>query len=241
MSNQYGPRIVTDGLVLCLDAANRKSYPGTGSTWYDLSGRNNHVVADATYSPSYNSNGYFTFGGGDNFETRSAAEVMNSQITMICWYNQTGNGNGAPRLIETHMLNSTFSYSNAICVDTDSAIRAWIDINGTSSARRESRDTVSGTAYPKNNWRMVAYTYSGVAGSSTIYVNGSAVSANEVSGTVSNANIDDINIITIGAYADGHTANYFQGHIAICQIYSSALSASEILQNYNATKGRFGL
>ena len=43
MSNLYGPRIVTDGLVLHLDAGNRKSYPGSGSTWYDLSGQDNHL------------------------------------------------------------------------------------------------------------------------------------------------------------------------------------------------------
>ena len=59
-----GGQIVTDGLVLCLDAANKDSYPGSGTTWYDLSGNGYNSTAAGTVGPTFNSNGYFEFTGG---------------------------------------------------------------------------------------------------------------------------------------------------------------------------------
>jgi hypothetical protein len=63
-----GPNIITDGLVLALDAGSERSYPGTGTTWYDLSGQNAH--AEAVNMPTWNSNGYFEFDGtNDEFHS----------------------------------------------------------------------------------------------------------------------------------------------------------------------------
>jgi hypothetical protein len=71
MSNNYGPRIVTDGLVLCLDAADRNSYPGSGSTWYDLSGNNyNGTISGATFT-TFNNNGVFYFYQNDSISFSS--------------------------------------------------------------------------------------------------------------------------------------------------------------------------
>ena len=67
MSNNYGPKIVTDGLVLCLDAADQNSYPGSGNTWYDLSGNgNNGTLVNGV---GYNSGnlGSLVFGGVDDY------------------------------------------------------------------------------------------------------------------------------------------------------------------------------
>ena len=61
MASFVGPNIVTNGLVLALDAASERSYPGSGTTWYDLSGQGAH--AEAVNMPTYNSNGYFEFDG----------------------------------------------------------------------------------------------------------------------------------------------------------------------------------
>ena len=62
MSTKYSPKIVTDGLVLCLDAANSKSYPGSGTSWNDLSRNNN--TGTLTNGPTYTS----SFGGSSVFD-----------------------------------------------------------------------------------------------------------------------------------------------------------------------------
>ena len=79
MSNLYGPRIVTDGLVLHLDAGNSKSYPGSGSTWYDLSGNGNNYTIDAS-GFAYNSSGYFSMANGGI----SKVGTMNTTSTCTC-------------------------------------------------------------------------------------------------------------------------------------------------------------
>ena len=66
MSLRHSPRLVTDKLVVCFDSLNPTSYPGSGSTWYDLSGNNNHCSFNAT--PTY-ANGVFTFNGTSHYGT----------------------------------------------------------------------------------------------------------------------------------------------------------------------------
>ena len=245
MANLYGPRIVTDGLVLHLDAGNRKSYPGSGSNWYDLSGNGNNVIKDSTYQPTHNSNGYFSFTGGQNFETQSASISFSSEITMICWYRQTGAGltGSAPRLLEMSISTSNASpaYGHAIVVDTDYGVRGWVDTQGTVSARIEILDS---DPLPSNTWRMLSYTYAGTSGSSKMYYNDIAQNLTRTVPS-SSSNLDDVSIITIGAISDyktyQHNEHYFVGDISMCHVYNKALSADEIRQNYNALKGRFGL
>ena len=89
MSNQYGPRIVTNGLVLCLDAGNNKSYPGSGTVWNDLSGNNfNGILTNGpTYSPS--SGGGIVFDGVNDYI--SLGSVLNNSFTglsfsFFCYY-----------------------------------------------------------------------------------------------------------------------------------------------------------
>jgi len=67
MATNYNPKITTDGLVLCLDAANPKSYPGSGTAWFDISGnsRNGTLTNSPTFSSS--NQGYFSFDGTDDF------------------------------------------------------------------------------------------------------------------------------------------------------------------------------
>lgn len=75
----HSPKIVTDGLVLCLDAANPKSYPGTGTTWNDLSGNeNNFTIDDSGFT--YNSSGYFSMANGGIFKSGT----MNTSSTCTC-------------------------------------------------------------------------------------------------------------------------------------------------------------
>ncbi len=233
----HGASIVRDGLVLHLDAANPKSYSGSGTVWNDLSGNGNHVTMDSVYVPVYNSSGYFYFNGGANFETQSANIVLSSEVTLSGWYKRTGSGGGSPRILETHQTGALVSASNCLAVDTDGSLRAWVDVNGTTSSRIGDAD--DSTQYGLNIWKMFTMTYNG--SQVKIYVNG----VNTASYSGSNSNIDDANIITIGAISDintyTHNAHYFTGNISISKIYNRALSTTEIQQNFEATRDRYGI
>ena len=102
----YNPRTITDGLVLCLDAANTKSYPGSGTTWTDLSGNGNHHTI--TGSPPYNSTnlGRFTLDGStQGFTKTSAINGTSSSNTVVIWYSTT---DGAELWIRGNQSNGTY-------------------------------------------------------------------------------------------------------------------------------------
>ena len=113
MAVQYNPGIVTDGLVMCLDAANRKSYPGTVTGWFDLSGNENTGVL--TNGPVYNNEnaGYFTLDGTNDFiNGTSISSQFTADITAEAWVYVTSAGVDWVRIIGTGanpIGNRTFS------------------------------------------------------------------------------------------------------------------------------------
>ena len=87
MGLAHSPKIVTDGLVLCLDAANKKSYPGSGNTWFDLSGNNNNFTISNTSTFTHNTNGYFDMTGGNI--SRNALVTNSTLCTCVFWIKTT--------------------------------------------------------------------------------------------------------------------------------------------------------
>jgi hypothetical protein len=215
-----GPNIVTDGLVLSLDAANTKSYPGSGTVWTDLSGNgsNGTLINGPTFS-SVNG-GSIVFDGSNDYApigttgfpfgtspgTLSAWANVNT-ISGLHWIISYGTANtNQSRFLGT--INSVYYFGGYNGVD--------ITYNG---------------AIP-NVWFNMVGVYDGT--NASMYINGvlvvgpSARSWNTVPG---NAQIG----------RQTNTGEYWSGNIAQASIYNRVLSASEIAQNFNATKGRFGL
>ena len=150
MAGIGGPDIITDGLVLYLDAANSKSYPGSGTTWKDLSGKGNDSAL--TNGPNYRSTGMgsFLFDGTDDYSTLPYNSSMDNDYTTVSvWIKSTFvTGNNSYRFIfdsighkvifyvdepDTlifHVITTTggdlASYSNSI-ISEDS----WLNIVGT--------------------------------------------------------------------------------------------------------------
>jgi len=221
----FSPRIVTGGLVLALDAADKNSYPGTGTSWRDLSGTG--YVGTLTNGPTFSNSkcGSITFDGTDDYVTGTTTGLVNTVISMDVWFNLNSSkiysaliGSNVPEKYEILTKNGThvevslqgtnyMQYNNILSLNT------WTNITVTA---------VSGT-----QWKM--YKNGTYLGNPTSYTG-----TWQVSGT-SITNFD------VGRIRNDVATFAFSGNVSSVKIYNRELSATEVLQNYNATKTRFGL
>ena len=232
MAPNYGPKIVTNGLVLCLDAANRKSYPGSGTTWKDLSKNGNDGTLVNGVGFSAENNGYMGFDGVDDFVGFTSFNFGN-ELTVICFVNPLETNN-----IQTLFANSAGGLST-------NGIRLFMNrfLNNTRSITIEVGNGSSGdnTTTTSNNlvlygvWQHIAFTLSKNTGLGIIYYNGSPITSGNLSVINYNAN----NPFRLGRFTDGQFP--LHGKVSTYNIYNRALTAAEIRQNYNALKGRYGL
>jgi hypothetical protein len=93
MSLQHSPRIVTDGLVLCLDAANRQSYPGSGTVWTDLAGSNNGTLTNGPTFSSANGGSLVFDGSNDYINLQNPSALNLTELTVSAWVRTTTNAN----------------------------------------------------------------------------------------------------------------------------------------------------
>ena len=237
MSYRTGPKIVTDGLVLCLDAGDRNSYPGTGSTWGDLSGNgyNNTLIN----SPSFNvsNGGNIIFDGANDYSQITSSSTLNgiTDVSAGCWINIISSGTaGNPGGILNRYYNTTGHNGWAM-----QAVISSNQVAFSFSGRESSAAYFSNTTnynYELSTWYYVVGTKQGT--SWKVYVNGNLKLNNtNGNGTTTFAN----NTIYFGGYPQFGAQYRSNFKIALCKIYNRALSGDEITQNYNATKGRFGL
>ena len=218
-----GPHIVTDGLVLNLDAANTKSYPGTGTTWSNLATTSNN--ATLTNGPTFNSanGGSIVFDGTNDYV--STALTSTNSFTWNVWYKTNTVSNG---------------FRNIISIRTNSYILMLLDDDTNNMGFWASDTLTSGPSLnmgpiSTNTWYFATFVREGnnITNGYKTYMNGS-FRGNSNTGIWSSADP-----IIIGGRTDA--TQFLNGNIANVSIYNRALSASEVLQNYNATKSRFGL
>ena len=234
MAVHAGPDIVTDGLVLCLDAANPKSYPGSGVTWGDVGTNNNSfsLVNGPVYSTQ--NNGYFTFDGINDYALSSASVGNPStfpNLTHIIWFYPTSAGQIVVELGQ-QAINTSWHDSN-IEIDSGGVVRfsTW---HGSFSNR------VTSTAQSFNKWYQFAMTYSATSTKCEGYINGLSVGttfftrAYSFTGNVFYALCaTDSTNMSSAAYAGGRVGMY--------AFYNRELTITEIQNNFNALRGRFGL
>ena len=240
-----GPKIVTDGLVLALDAANTKSYPGSGTTWYDLSGNGNNgtLVNGVGYSGA--DNGSLVFDGVNDYVTVDypALALSIPSMTVVLWIKTT----------TTTTVSIFGSYNNlspspiifAINLNKGLATRDTISIGYTGvyirdTANRYLTGYVNSPLYDGNwhcfVWRIV----NSSANAHEVFFDGNKqnlVNTDETSPS-SFTNFEfPIGINSFhgrGVFNPGPTSVY-----GGTKIYNRALTAAEIQQNYNALKSRF--
>jgi hypothetical protein len=223
MGFSRGPSIVKDGLVLYLDAANQKSYPGSGTTWNDLSGNgNNGTLLNGVGFDGANL-GSLVFDEVDDYITVNNFNVNNS-ITVEGWFN-VKKSSWAPIIGN---WNSTGNGDSWLLTKNSSNIMSfYVRFNAsTGDVINDTQTTTNGV------WQQYVGVFNNF--NLSLYKNGFLVNSKT---TTSNTLHQNSLEIWLGRFS----SFYFQGNIGNCKVYNRALTPQEILQNYNATKGRYGL
>jgi hypothetical protein len=220
MSVKGGPNTVTSGLVLELDAGNIKSYPGTGTTWFDKSGNaNNGTLING---PTFNTGslGSIVFDGVDDYVNINNTVYSLSGGTLNIWFKRSGTtatiigsygGSGDQRTPTFYQNGSNIAWE-------------FGSLYGKST----------GVSFTDNTWFNMSMTFNS-SFNTNVYIN------SVLTNTETSSNPGGFwNQFPIGSYGN-YGSSYARGNFSIVQVYNRALSADEVLQNYNATKTRFGL
>ena len=230
-NNAYGPQIVTDGLVLCLDANNAKSYPGAGTSWYDLSGGGSEGTL--TNSPTFNSNeggDSISFDGNDDYVDLGSQSGdlrlsgSNGTISVWMYMEDVSSGDSWKRMVDkSNGGNGSNGYT--FFVHTDGMLTGNVNTSGLSS---------SAGAITDNKWFHVIFAWDG--GQHYLYKDGSLLHS------VSNTTLPPSTTtnMRIGSWNHG-ASREFKGRISQVCIWNRKLSAVEIKRNYNTHRSRFGL
>jgi hypothetical protein len=237
MGINYNPRIVTDGLVLCLDAGNPRSYPGSGNTWSDLSGRGNNGTLSNGVSYDSTNGGAFVFDGvDDTIVATNFASPPNTKYTLFADSTRTWSISSwfLPTLPGVNTTTFAAITAQTFLVTASAATYAvWIPPNTTILRTRLRNGTVVDiTTSLQSTWNEVAVTWDGTIGKA--YLNGSYVS-DIVPGVANNLTN---NPLYIGGSQNG---NNYTGKVSSTKVYLKALTASEITQNFAALRGRYGI
>ncbi len=231
MGLHRGPKIITDGLVLCLDAADRKSYPGSGNIWYDRSGYQNHGTLTPTVNgPIYNNanGGNVVFDGVDDYVSinNSSSLQLTSALTLSIWVyiNAAFTAKG---LITKGPASSDYDYmmylsGNSTRIDFYKKNSSAIVLNTSTSTRTYI-----------NRWANIVITFDGV--NVVQYDNSTTFLTTTFANSEIRTSSNSLRILS------GWSSGNISGNLSTVQIYNRALSASEVARNFNAQRNRFAL
>lgn len=223
-----GQKIVTNGLVLHLDAAQLRSYPGSGTTWTDLSGNGNNGTL--TNGPTFDSNngGSIVFDGANDY-VQVTGSITVSTATLIVWLYRNGTQGNFDGILFSRSSNVTgMGFGDVNFSSVNNIQYTW---NGAANTYQWKSNLIP----PDLAWSMCVISVA--ASSATAYLcqnSGITSATNNVSHGSST-----LDVINIGR--DSFSTRYISGRIGQSLIYNRALSATEVEQNFNATKSRFGL
>ena len=221
MAISYNSSIVTSGLALCLDAANPRSYPGSGTNWFDVSGntRTGTLVNGTAFNAS--NGGSFAFDGVDDYVNVSNSNLNHgtSNFSYSCWVNYTA-------LTSLGTIFENGSWTNCLLIRYE-----------TSYFSIYSMGSLWGTfsfAPTLGVWYKLDFVRDGSV--LNFYVNG--VYQTQISFTANIAPSPNNLYIGMSQHAAGQC---FNGRINLATVYTSALTATQVAQNFNATRGRYNV
>ena len=226
--------IVQNGLDLWLDAGDRGSYPGTGSTWYDLTSNNyNGTIANAVYNGGYG-NGSFTFdGSGDTVDVGPISTAGDhSNCTISVWMNKSAQVANYGNVYDCNYGVTTYNKGPRMEVDiAGSIVRVYMGSDGGNYV------SISFGSLSNDEWYNLVLTVTPNGSSQDLksYTDGALVSSYTSSSTyVWDGDVADL-YLGVGFTAGRH----FTGKIAAFELYNRVLSANEIAQNFTVQRQRF--
>lgn len=214
--------IVTDGLVLNLDATNINSYPGSGTTWTDTSFyRNNGTLTNGPTFLHERGRGSIVFDGVDDIVSTTNYTYSTTYYSQFLWYK---------------FLSHNAAYEYVFDQETSRIILAIrinnVDALGVYNSNQAGWVQINTSSHLDGKWKYIGVTNNN--GSLNFYINGTNVGNSSIITNPTNINKP----IAVGGYWAGGGASM---QISNAQIYNRALSAQEVQQNFNALKSRFGL
>ena len=222
--------IVTNGLVFWLDAGIPSSYPTSGTTWTDLSGNKNNGTL--TNGPTFNSGSIVFDGVNDYINIPDANSLTNtSTLSINCWVRVTSFGGGFCTIIGKGTSDADEEY----CILLNSS-SLYFDVGNAAGPYTQPTYT-----FNANTWYNISCVHSRSANVSSLlcYVNGVFLSNSTINS--GNTPIDNSSPVSIGSRFYNSIFGAFNGNIVQVSMYNRVLSASEVLQNFNAQKALFGL
>lgn len=221
MALGHNPSIVTTGLVMCVDAANLRSYAGAGTTWTNVI--NETINCTLNNGPTYTSgtSGYFTFDGVDDYG-QTTAQVLSGGVN-------------TPFTLEAVAMTTTASNWQTV-LGTGGTYRQIGFLNGNfywGGNGGGGNTFVNGGVISANSWYHLIFTFDGTTGYG--YLNNV-----QTTGSIG-SNGGTIGVNTLSTYAPNTAAERLTGRIALARVYNIALTSAQVAQNFNAIRGRYGI
>ena len=221
MATGYGAKsIVTNGLILCTDAKNTKSYPGSGTAWTNLAGSTDLTLNGATFDNTYPAINF----DGSNDDITCSSITCGDTWSQQCFFrpsNQSSAGYGY-----FNIGWCAISEGGGIGSDTK---KLYI-FNG-------SAQTVSTSQFETNTWYHITWVFNTTNSVVKVYVNGTLDKTTTITGTF---NTNTYKTFSGLGYYTGNQ-HRLNGKLGNFMIYNRELTASEVSQNFNAQRGRFGV
>lgn len=235
MAISGGPDIVEDGLLLCLDAADKNSYPGTGNTVYDLSGNNKNLILVNSPTYSASNGGHIVYDGLDDYSYTEPLSYTNGTSISFWIYGISWSVPNCPCANAAGILDWSNGFWNMIGIISNTG-GPYVNVSASSDSynRKNLSFNCSGDL---NKWLYLTATYDDATRTLKNYKNAASISSATI--------VDSCTLTNIRIYLSRyirHCGNCASNIIMpSLTIHNRALSPDEILQNYNATKGRYGL
>ena len=231
MALSHSPQIVRDGLVLYLDAANTKSYPGSGTSIFDLTSRNNNATLINGVGYESADLGSLVFDGINDYvqTTTSIGADLTGNFTFSIWAIRLGNSTTTIGGLIGNLWHTSFTGASIYLLNNNTSIRVQ-------TADGTTRTTYALTS-PVSNLNWTNYVLINSAGTVSVYVNGILIDSR-----VRTISPSLTRPITIGRWAGSYLSEYvLNGKISNAQVYNKALTEAEVKQNFNALRGRYGI
>lgn len=220
-----GPRFVTDGAVMLLDAASPYSYAGSGTSWQDLTGNGNTATLQNSPIYGFDRGGILTFDGVDEYASTSV-NVTVTAATFLMWIYRNGAQIDWTGLMFSRSTNVTGFNLRA---NTLQLGYHW------NAEGNTTFNWVSNLTVPDLSWCMIGLTVTSTTATAYLFTaNGLTTATNTTT-----HNSSTINVLEI--CRDSFVTRVFKGNVQISALYTRALSATEMIQNFQATRGRFNV